>query len=835
MRCAQCSTLSFSFFLVPVHTSVFLFCFHFPSSPHVRFIILDVALPASNPLHGSVILFRDQIEDRTTTTTPHHVEAGTYTPHSALSYILSFWEGRRREEGESALLTMISRAQLFALPPALLAFILAAPLPAHAQYPPPASYDNILQSPVDPEVTVAYKQPANGTCTTAFTTQKQYTGYIGLPPYTLAPIQQNYSINTFFWFVEARQTPESAPLTIWLNGGPGSSSLFGFFNEIGPCEVVQMADGSYGTQMRTFGWDRISNVLFIDQPNQVGLSYDTATNASLNLFTNEIFEPPTSPDPSLPSFMYLNGTFGSANENSPTSHVTSANTSEIAAAATWHFLQTWLSTFSQYNPATRPNVTTPNSDQPAGINLFTESYGGKYGPVFASYFEEQNAKIQNGQLSSTNTLPIKLQSLGIMNGLVDDLVQDYYYPAFAYNNTYKTPLIGQTTQLNAFSNFTRLCVPAIQACRTATSDPYGDNDATNDLCESAQYTCNNLTALALGAGYNPYDIRQKLPSPDPPTAYVEYLNNGSVLESIGARVNYTESSPYVQAGFISTGDTIRGDAIQDLANLLKLGVRVAFIYGDADFVCNWLGGQAVAFAVADAVPSYPVPTGVSLTGSPIPPSYASGFNQAGFAQIVVNDSYVGGAVRQYANLSFSRIYDAGHFVPFYQPETAFQIFARIILGNDLSTGEDIDLEFFMSNGTTNSTHTNNVPDAPESTCWVRNFNSSCTDDEIDAMKAGKGIVQHGIYYQESKDITLPKTTVMAGVPGKPMTTTTTSSGISASTSGTTVPLTGVYTATGTPTSSGGAVRHVASRDSSLSLTQAVIVMAGLVAGMAFRL
>lgn len=65
VRCAQCSTLSFSFFLVPVHTSVFLFCFHFPSSPHVRFIILDVALPASNPLHGSVILFRDQIEDRT--------------------------------------------------------------------------------------------------------------------------------------------------------------------------------------------------------------------------------------------------------------------------------------------------------------------------------------------------------------------------------------------------------------------------------------------------------------------------------------------------------------------------------------------------------------------------------------------------------------------------------------------------------------------------------------------------------------------------------------------------------------------------------------------------
>lgn len=41
------------------------------------------------------------------------------------------------------------------------------------------------------------------------------------------------------------------------------------FAENGPCEVIQMADGSYGTQARMWGWDRSSNVLFIDQPAQV--------------------------------------------------------------------------------------------------------------------------------------------------------------------------------------------------------------------------------------------------------------------------------------------------------------------------------------------------------------------------------------------------------------------------------------------------------------------------------------------------------------------------------------------------------------------------------------
>jgi hypothetical protein len=162
--------------------------------------------------------------------------------------------------------------------------LLAAPLLALAQFPPPVEYSNILRSPINENITIAYKTPPAGTCTTAFSTQKQFTGYIGmsycakvqlsltqpgLPPFTLQPIQQNYSINTFFWFTEARQNPETAPLTIWINGGPGSSSLIGMFAENGPCEVIQMPDGSYGTQARMWGWDRSSNILFIDQPAQV--------------------------------------------------------------------------------------------------------------------------------------------------------------------------------------------------------------------------------------------------------------------------------------------------------------------------------------------------------------------------------------------------------------------------------------------------------------------------------------------------------------------------------------------------------------------------------------
>ncbi|EDN04076.1 hypothetical protein HCAG_01941 [Histoplasma mississippiense (nom. inval.)] len=56
---------------------------------------------------------------------------------------------------------------------------------------------------------------------------RAYAGYVHLPAGTLEDVgvYQNYSINTFFWFFEAREDPINAPIAIFLNGGPGSSSM----------------------------------------------------------------------------------------------------------------------------------------------------------------------------------------------------------------------------------------------------------------------------------------------------------------------------------------------------------------------------------------------------------------------------------------------------------------------------------------------------------------------------------------------------------------------------------------------------------------------------------
>jgi hypothetical protein len=60
----------------------------------------------------------------------------------------------------------------------------------------------------------------------------------------------------------------------------------------------------------------------------------------------------------------------------------------------------------------------------------------------------------------------------------------------------------------------------------------------------------------------------------------------------------------------------------------------------------------------------------------------------GYAEIQTNDSYVGGLVRQYGNLSYIRTYQAGHSIPSYQPETAYKVFTRALFNLDIATGTE---------------------------------------------------------------------------------------------------------------------------------------------------
>ena len=64
-------------------------------------------------------------------------------------------------------------------------------------------------------------------------------------------------------------TPETDPLIIWLQGGPGCSSMLGAFTENGPynykynaSEVSARNRGSL--TYNNYSWNNNANVLFID-------------------------------------------------------------------------------------------------------------------------------------------------------------------------------------------------------------------------------------------------------------------------------------------------------------------------------------------------------------------------------------------------------------------------------------------------------------------------------------------------------------------------------------------------------------------------------------------
>jgi len=63
-------------------------------------------------------------------------------------------------------------------------------------------------------------------CVAVVEEEVSYAGYL--------TVNKKYNSNLFFWFFPAKLDQVKAPVVLWLQGGPGASSLFGLFQENGP-------------------------------------------------------------------------------------------------------------------------------------------------------------------------------------------------------------------------------------------------------------------------------------------------------------------------------------------------------------------------------------------------------------------------------------------------------------------------------------------------------------------------------------------------------------------------------------------------------------------------
>ncbi|XP_059663518.1 serine carboxypeptidase 1-like [Cornus florida] len=96
----------------------------------------------------------------------------------------------------------------------------------------------------------------------------QYAGYVTVDP------QAGRAL--FYYFVESPQNSSTNPLVLWLNGGPGCSSLgAGAMKELGPFRVNSDNKTLYQNK---YAWNNVANVLFLESPAGVGFSYSNTSS-----------------------------------------------------------------------------------------------------------------------------------------------------------------------------------------------------------------------------------------------------------------------------------------------------------------------------------------------------------------------------------------------------------------------------------------------------------------------------------------------------------------------------------------------------------------------------
>lgn len=425
----------------------------------------------------------------------------------------------------------------------------------------------------------------SGVCETTSGVQ-QISGYITV----------GSNMNMWFWFFAARNSPETAPFTLWLNGGPGCSSMIGLFQENGPCLVN--SDGET-TVLNPYSWNGISNMIYIDQPIGTGFSYGTDT----------------------------------------------VDSTVTAAPFVWTAFQVLFES---------PLFSGLQSRE---FILATESYGGHYGPEFATYFEQQNSLIQSGSLTGET---IDLIALMINNGWFDPLIQNKAYIDFAANAPGYGALQPASViqQMNTSYYQSDGCLDQQQACYAEGTSFSSSADKT---CKNADDFCsNNILSPALG-DYDPYDLRQNSSALFPPEYYVNFLGLSSTVSAIGAKSTYSECPDAPYEPFVTTGDDAR-TFLPQLGALADTGLKILIWAGDADIICNWVGVQEAMLSMSwsgqATLASTPL-TNMTLNGTPV------------------------AAVQNVGNFSFARVYGAGHEVAAFQPAAALAIFTQVINGEQL--------------------------------------------------------------------------------------------------------------------------------------------------------
>ncbi|GMM34869.1 hypothetical protein DASC09_021940 [Saccharomycopsis crataegensis] len=444
------------------------------------------------------------------------------------------------------------------------------------------------------------------------------------------------SSKIFFWLFQSRAVKHDK-LVIWLNGGPGCSSMDGALMEVGPFRVLP--DGQLEYNEGT--WLHDADLLFIDQPKGTGLSTTNGTYAAdLNQATSDF----------------------------------------------WNFYSNFVEIFDYY------------SDKE--IYLAGESYAGQYIPYFAHGILENNAHLakvmeMNYMVNDLKIQPstnedidlkipeilisnksVNLQGLLIGNGYIYPDVQALSYIPFALSKGLLNS--SDSTQLNTVYKPHLACESVLRKPSNETVFTFSHPICTDEILDQLlnvtrqssndSYTCHNMYDYTLQSPYPscgmewPFDLPQ----------VTSWLQNDTVLQhlNIESETSWSECDGNVSSSLVNFNTTPSYFFLESLLDKIP----IVLFNGGNDIICNHLGVENITDSLKWG----------NQTGWSSSTKY--------FSMMLNGENF--GQVKSERNLTLMEIYNSSHMVP-YDHSYSSRSVLNYLFGNykNATTGEGNVIQF----------------------------------------------------------------------------------------------------------------------------------------------
>jgi carboxypeptidase D len=426
-----------------------------------------------------------------------------------------------------------------------------------------------------------------------------YSGHI--------PVSDDLS-TLFFWNFKSPNNnnnnnngnDKSRPLIIWLNGGPGCSSMDGALMEIGPLRIPNYNDNKENKYndihnpkiIWNDGWFKSADLLFIDQPIGTGFSTKSINdNFDSNLMDSSIH--------------LLN------------------------------FLENYFQIFN-------------NLDDYTDLIIAGESYAGQYIPHIANLIVK-SSKFNN-----------KLKAILLGNAWLDPNLQSLSYLPFAIQNNIINPHDqDQQSRLSLLLNEQDICqnIRNSKEGKVKFSDPICDSLLTRILAlfMKEDQKCINVYDIRKVDSYPACGNNW----PEILSETTNFLNLPTVQDALNVNNVWKECNNNVHSNFNPPDDNkIGADLLNDL---LDNGIKVNLFSGLSDMICNYLGTEMVIKEhIKNYLNSNNFKINLSISNSFLKRDIEK-FQMD--AQWLHDDSIVG-SFWQRGNLTYIQINNASHMVPY---------------------------------------------------------------------------------------------------------------------------------------------------------------------------